>query len=480
MAAPQGNRPIPLLETESSVPSTSAIPHNREAEEAVIGSVLINPQNFYDLESELDRQDFYLVRHRFIWEAFQNLRKARSPIDFLTVSDELARLGCLEEVGGPAYLTALLNQVPDSTHTQAYAQMVLAASTRREWLNYANHVAQACYSNDPPDQVEGKLHAIPLPEVKGHGNVQIVEDIALEINGDLDNPKPQAIPCHALIKDPQTGQDRIYGLENMTRDLGGLPYGEAIILAAPTQTGKTTLAYQLSEVTAFNHLKAHYVCTESTAKALMTRRAMANLGISSKLLRRGQLTDLQRQDIQTEVFRLTGLYSGLLTFDDRSSDVPTILRNTSKVRPDLLVVDHLGELRYSNDSKTIGVEENFTELRRYCKGEGVALLVVHMVDIDTTDRPQLSDLRWAKGGLSEKADIVLMMYRPDLANVRDGDEGKLQESLLARQAPVPVEIWERKDRGGPVDVLISTEYDLRKQTFMTPLMQQNILGFNLP
>ncbi len=87
---------------ETSSPSTNMIPHNREAEEAVVGAVLINPEVYYDLAQFLQADDFYIHRHRWIWEAFTRLHEQRTPIDFLTVTEELERAGQLGEIGGPA------------------------------------------------------------------------------------------------------------------------------------------------------------------------------------------------------------------------------------------------------------------------------------------------------------------------------------------------------------------------------------------
>lgn len=443
---------------------TKDTPHNKEAEEALIGSVLINPAVYYELENELSDEDFYIHRNRWIWQSFGRLRKKNSPIDFLTLSEDLAREGVLGTIGGESYLTGLINKTPSSLHAQAYAKLIMADATKRAHIEYASQIANVCFSNVAVEDLEQSLANVPKPELKGRGNVKLSDEVIYNVTVEISDPAPKAIPCHIKMQ-RQNGTSFIYGLENMTQKLGGLPYGEAIVLAAPTQTGKTTLAYQLAEVAAFQGFKVHYASTESTAEALVKKRAMSNLGVSSKLVRRGELSDLLRQDIIDELNRLSALYSGYLTFDDRSHDVDTLLRNTAKIRPNLLVVDHLGEFRYKGENKTIGIEENFTSIRRYCHDEGIAFLCIHQVDIGVTDRPNLADLRWAKGGLSEKADIVLMMYRPDLANVRDGDEDKLKEAILLRAQPVQVEIWERKDRGGPVDVLIDTLFDLKYQVY---------------
>jgi replicative DNA helicase len=124
---------------------TYAPPHSRKAEEAVIGSVLINPEVYDDLAAFLQPHDFYIVRLRWIWEAYTRLREKRIPIDGLLVSETLDDMGRLEEVGGPAYLTALLNQVPTTLHAESYGRIVQATSLRRRLLTAANTIANLAY-----------------------------------------------------------------------------------------------------------------------------------------------------------------------------------------------------------------------------------------------------------------------------------------------------------------------------------------------
>jgi len=138
LEAPPTDEPV-------GTPPTSAIPHNREAEEAVIGAVLINPDIFPDLAASLKAKDFYIIRHRWIWEAFGRLRDKNTPFDFLIVSDELESAGQLADIGGSAYLTALLNRVPTSLHAKAYANLVQDASIRRRMLTDANQLATRAY-----------------------------------------------------------------------------------------------------------------------------------------------------------------------------------------------------------------------------------------------------------------------------------------------------------------------------------------------
>ena len=121
------------------------IPHNREAEEACLGSVLIDPECFDEVELPSSR--FYVHRHRWIWEAFEHLRSNNTNIDFLTVCSHLEKAGRLAEVGGAAYLTGLLNQVPTSLHIADYAQMVIKTAERREYLDIANNIAQGAMND---------------------------------------------------------------------------------------------------------------------------------------------------------------------------------------------------------------------------------------------------------------------------------------------------------------------------------------------
>src|SRR5437868_15487555 len=119
----------------TTAPATpTAVPHSREAEEAVVGAVFINPEVYYDVAQFLSADDFYIHRHKWIWDAFTSLHEQRIPIDLLTVSDELDRRGQLSEVGGPAYLTSLVNQVPSSLTAESYGRIVERHAIRR-WVS---------------------------------------------------------------------------------------------------------------------------------------------------------------------------------------------------------------------------------------------------------------------------------------------------------------------------------------------------------
>src|SRR5512140_3706129 len=134
--------------TAPTTQSPTAVPHSREAEEAVVGAVLINPEVYYDVAQFLQGDDFYIHRHRWIWEAFASLHEQRIPVDLLTVGEELDRKGQLSEIGGPAYLTTLVNQVPTSLNAESYGHIVESHSIRRKMLTSANFIASLAYNED--------------------------------------------------------------------------------------------------------------------------------------------------------------------------------------------------------------------------------------------------------------------------------------------------------------------------------------------
>src|SRR4030066_1134090 len=127
---------------EVPIPAPQVVPHSREAEEAVLGAVLINPESSFEVSQFLRSDDFYILRHRWLWESFMRLNERRAPIDFLTVVEELDQNGQLNEIGGPAYISTLMNNVAWSLHAEAYGRIVEQTAIRRRMLEAANRIAR--------------------------------------------------------------------------------------------------------------------------------------------------------------------------------------------------------------------------------------------------------------------------------------------------------------------------------------------------
>ena len=124
--------------------------YSMDAEQALLGALLINPEAYHEVADGLAADDFFIHRHRFIWQAMARLVENRQPVDFLTLTEELESAGHLAEIGGPAYLTALINGTPTSLHAQAYAQIIAEYAIRRNLLEAAHTIAQAAYQQEKP------------------------------------------------------------------------------------------------------------------------------------------------------------------------------------------------------------------------------------------------------------------------------------------------------------------------------------------
>jgi replicative DNA helicase len=130
---------------ESTITEIQSQPYSREAEEAVLGSILINPESYYDVAEILHEDDFYIIRNQWIWSSFVRLNEKRAPIDLLTVSEDLQEHSQLADIGGQAYLISLVNQTPTSLHAQAYSRIVEQNAVRRRMLTAANEMAKLAY-----------------------------------------------------------------------------------------------------------------------------------------------------------------------------------------------------------------------------------------------------------------------------------------------------------------------------------------------
>ncbi|HZU87003.1 MAG TPA: DnaB-like helicase N-terminal domain-containing protein, partial [Anaerolineaceae bacterium] len=208
------------------------LPHSRQAEEAVLGAVLINPETYYDVAQFLEGEDFYIVRNRWIWETFTRLHERRIPVDFLMVTQDLEQQGHLNEIGGPAYLMALINQTPTSLHAEAYGKVVEEHSVRRRMLQSANRLAQLAYNQQQTvdtvlDEAEKSIFGISERRIRH--DLQPIQQVLSEVYDRVDRLSQR--------------EDEIYGvptgLIDLDKLLGGLQKSDLLIVAGRPGMGKT-------------------------------------------------------------------------------------------------------------------------------------------------------------------------------------------------------------------------------------------------
>lgn len=423
------------LETPS-IESTT-LPFSREAEEAVIGAVLINPEAYYDVAQFLRGEDFYIHRNRWIWEAFTQLQENRTPIDLLTVTENLEQASRLTEIGGPAYLTTLVNQVPSSLHAEAYGRIIQESAIRRRMLLSANEIANLAYDKDKPlqniiDQAEQSVFS--LSEERLHSDLQPIKNVLDEY--------------YDHVGELSKITDEIYGvptgLIDIDKLLGGMQKSDLLIVAGRPGSGKTGFLLTVAKNAALIHKKHVAVFSlEMSSEQLVQRLIAQQTGIDSSTLRSGHLKDEQWPLFvhAIEVLSNTHIY-----LDDTPAITPLQLRTkcrrlSMEFPLDLVIVDYLqlmgGDARTENRVQEVSyISRNLKVLARELKIPVLAAAQLsRAVEQRADKRPVLSDLR-ESGSLEQDADIVMFIHRPD-ALEKDSPRQNIAEIIVGKHRNGP-------------------------------------------
>ncbi len=423
---------------ESSSPAAPTIPHSREAEEAVVGAVLINPEAYYDVAQFLTGEDFYIHRLRWVWEAFTRLHEGRVPIDLLTVADELERAGQLAEVGGPAFLTSLINTVPTSLNAESYGKIVEEHSVRRKMIAAANRIASIAYNTETD-----------VNEVMGESEKAIFNVSERRLKHDLQPIKNVLSEYYDRIDDLAKRPEEIHGVPtgfyDLDKMLTGLQPSDLLIIAVRPGQGKTGFLLSVAKNAALTHKKHVAIFSLEMSNEQVAQRLIAQeTGIDSQRLRTGKLNPdewpLFNQAI--EVFGETRI-----SLDDTPAITPQQLRTKCRRlhmqdKIDLIILDYLqlmsGDTR--NDNRVQEVSFISRSLKVLARELNVPVLAAaqlsRAVEQRTDKRPVLSDLR-ESGSLEQDADIVMFIYRPDQYE-KDTAKQNIAEIIVSKHRNGPV------------------------------------------
>jgi replicative DNA helicase len=414
------------------------VPHNREAEEAVLGSVLVNTEVYYDVAHFLSAEDFFLHRNRWIWEAFTGLQEQRLPIDILTVSEELERQGRLQDAGGPAYLTSLISNVPSSVHAEAYGRMVEEAATRRRLLEAANQIARLAFQSDAllEDIVNDAEKAVfGVSERRLTHQLQPLKQVLSEYYDRID--------YLARHRDETVGVPT--GFIDLDRLLGGMQPSDLLIIAGRPGQGKSGFCISAAKNAAQLHKKHVAVFSLEMSNEQLVQRLLAQeTGIDSQRLRLGDVRDDQ-WPLFTQAVSVLG--EAPIYLDDTPAITPLQLRTKCRrlhmeLGLDLIVVDYLqlmtGDSRIDNRVQEVSyISRNLKALARELNVPVLAAAQLsRAVEQRADKRPVLSDLR-ESGSLEQDADLVMFIYRPDQYET-DTLKQNIAEIMVAKHRNGPV------------------------------------------
>ncbi len=379
-----------------------------------MGAVLINPEAYYDLAQFLQPEDFYIVRHRWIWEAFGRLHERRVPVDFLTVTEELESAGQLAEIGGPAYITALLNQVPTSLHAEAYGRMVEAASIRRRMLTAANQIATLAYN-------EGET----IENVMESAEKSIFNVSERRLRHDVEPIGQVLSDVYDLISERSKRPDDFFGIPtgfiDLNKILGGYQPSDLVIIAGRPGQGKSAFLLSAALHAALEHKKNVAVFSLEMSNEQVAQRLIAQqTGIDSQRLVRGKL---EGNDFELFAHAVEVLGDTHIFLDDTPAITPLGLRTkcrrlSMEYGLDLVILDYIqlmgGDTRTDNRVQEVSyISRNLKILARELNVPVLAAAQLSRAVEQRSDKtPVLSDLR-ESGSLEQDADVVMFIYRPD-------------------------------------------------------------------
>jgi replicative DNA helicase len=429
---------VPYGDDKSAAPVSSAVPHSREAEEAVVGAVLINQEVYYDVAQFLAADDFYIHRNQWIWDAFTRLHEQRIPIDLLTLSEELDKSNQLADIGGSSYITSLINQVPSSLNAESYGRIVEAHSIRRKMITAANKIASIAYNE-----------ASSIDDVMNEAEKAVFNVSERRLKHDLQPISAVLSDYYDRIDELAKHPDEIHGVPtgfiDLDRLLTGLQPSDLLIIAGRPGQGKTGFLLSIAKNAALTHKKHVAIFSLEMSNEQVVQRLIAQTTeISSQRLRNGKLLESEWPLFThaVEVLSDTHIY-----LDDTPAITPLQLRTKCRrlhmeFGIDLIIIDYLqlmgGDSR--NDNRVQEVSHISRSLKVLARELNVPVLTAaqlsRAVEQRTDKKPVLSDLR-ESGSLEQDADIVMFIYRPDEYE-KDSDKSNITKIVVAKHRNGPV------------------------------------------
>ncbi|WP_341939532.1 replicative DNA helicase [Marinimicrobium sp. C2-29] len=411
-------------------------PHSVEAEQAVLGGLMLDNLRLEAVREVLTERDFFRDDHRQIFRMMCHLSEESEPLDVITLSEELHRHDELERVGGLGYLTELAANTPSAANILAYANIVRERSTLRQLISVAQEISKSGYN--------------PLG-LDADDLLQIAEKRVAEIAED--RPKEGGLlELNSLLKDTVQRIDELFrsgsdltgvssGLEDLDQRTSGWQSGELVILAARPSMGKTALALNFVEASIFSQTRPTLVFSMEMPSASLVMRMMSSVGrIDQGKIRNGKLTEEDWPKLSAAVSKLK---DKPLFIDDTPGLSPTELR--ARVRriarehgnPAMIMVDYLQLMQLSGptEGRTQEISEISRSLKALAKEFDCPVIALSQlnrgVEQRPNKRPMNSDLR-ESGAIEQDADVILFIYRDDYYNEDSPDKG-VAELILGKQ-----------------------------------------------
>lgn len=419
-------------------------PHSIEAEQSVIGGLLLDNSAWDRAGDLLSDSDFYRYEHRLIYAAIGGLINATKPADVITVYEQLQSLGKAEEVGGLAYLNSLAQSVPSAANLRRYAEIVRERAILRKLVAVSDEIATSAFNpqgrpvSQILDDAEREVFKIGEEGSRTKQDFQSMDALVVSL---LDRVQELAENGAEEVTGVRTG---FFDLDRMT---AGLQPGDLIVLAARPSMGKTAFALNIAEyVAAQEGLPAVVFSMEMGASQLALRMVGSMGRIDQQHLRTGALRDDEWGRLTEAVEKLRNVS---LFIDETPGLTPSELRTRARRQArkcgklGLIVVDYLQLMSGSgggseeNRATVLGeISRGLKSLAKELQCPVIALSQLNRsVETRTDKRPMMSDLR-ESGAIEQDADVIMFIYRDDYYN-KDSKEPNVAEVIIGKQRNGP-------------------------------------------
>lgn len=409
-------------------------PQNLEAEQSILGGLMLNQDAFDLVADRIDTEDFYSPAHQKIYVAIKELHSKGKPVDLVTVTDQLQTKNEFEATGGYVYLAQLLEKTISSANITTYAQIVKEKALLRKLITTSTQIIDKAYTGDQDvqtivDMAEGEILKVSETKLTEGlvDSMQIVKDSIKKIE-ELYQRKEEitGIPTGFTVMDKMTS---------------GFHPGQLVVIAARPSMGKTAFSINLASHAVLRAKKSvAYFSLEMSKEDVMIRLLASEAKVHMGSLRNGRLQDA---DWPRLIAAAGALSEAKLYIDDTGGISPHEVRARarrlkSKGELDMIIIDYLQfmQLKQTRESRAVEVSEISRQLKNMAKELQIPVIALAQlnrgVEGRTDRRPMLSDLR-ESGSIEQDADIIMMLFRDDYYDKEDPEKKGKATVIIGKQ-----------------------------------------------